>query len=146
MFCLSLIFLYTSYTANIVALLQSTSPNIRTLADLVNSNLEMSVDDTPFNRHFFSTATEPVRKRIYETRIAAPNKPKQFVNMTYGIGMVRKGLYAFHNELGIGYKYVKETFFEHEKCGLRRIEFLQQADPWHAAPKHSPYKEIFKVK
>lgn len=91
-------------------------------------------------------ATEPVRKKIYETRIAPPNKPAQFVNMTYGISMVRKGLYAFHNELGIGFKFVKETFFEHEKCGLIKIQYYQQLDPWHAAPKNSPYKEIFKVK
>lgn len=48
------LFLYTSYSANIVALLQSTSDQIRTLSDLLNSKLELGVEDTPYNRYFFS--------------------------------------------------------------------------------------------
>lgn len=49
-----LMFLYTSYAANIVALLQSPSSRIKTLKDLYESRLEIGVDDTLFNRYFFS--------------------------------------------------------------------------------------------
>lgn len=52
----------------------------------------------------------------------------------------------YSTELATGYKNVKDTFHEHEKCGLIEIEYLQNAQPWHAIPKHSPYKEIFKVR
>lgn len=49
-----LMFLYTSYSANIVALLQSPSTKIKTLKDLYESRLEIGVDDTVFNRYYFS--------------------------------------------------------------------------------------------
>lgn len=51
---LAFLFLYTSYSASIVALLQSSSNNIRTLSDLLNSKLELGVDDVPYNRYYFS--------------------------------------------------------------------------------------------
>lgn len=53
----SLMFLYTSYSANIVALLQSSSNSIQTLEDLLKSRLQIGVDDTVFNRFYF-----PVRR------------------------------------------------------------------------------------
>lgn len=49
-----LMFLYTSYAANIVAMLQSPSTKIRTLSDLYYSRLQIGVDDTVFNRYYFS--------------------------------------------------------------------------------------------
>lgn len=48
-------------------------------------------------------------------------------------------------EMGIGYKVISETFYEHEKCGLKEIAFLQVTEPWYAIRKHSSYKELFKV-
>lgn len=58
--------------------------------------MELAVDDTPYSHHYFSTETESVRKKIYEIRIAPPNRPPNFVNVTYGISKMRQGLYAFH--------------------------------------------------
>lgn len=59
--------------------------------------------------------------------------------------LLSKGLYAFHMELGVGYKLVSETFHEHEKCGLQEIQYLQVIDPWYAIQKDSPFKEMFKI-
>lgn len=56
----SLMFLYASYSANIVALLQSSSTSIQTLSDLLHSRLQVGVDDTVFNRFYF-----PVRTYVY---------------------------------------------------------------------------------
>lgn len=50
---ISLMFLYTSYSANIVALLQSSSTSIQTLQDLLSSRLQVGVDDTVFNHFYF---------------------------------------------------------------------------------------------
>lgn len=143
MFCLTAIFVYT---ANIVVLLQSTSKSIQTLSDLLNSNLELGVEDNLYARHYFPIETEPIRKKIYETKIAPPNRPPNFVNVSYGIRMVRKEFYAFHMSLSMGYKGIEETFYEHEKCGLMEIRYFEAIHPMHAVPKRSPYKEIFKVR
>lgn len=53
MMFLIFLFLYTSYSANIVALLQSSSNQIRTLSDLLNSKLELGVEDQPYTRYYF---------------------------------------------------------------------------------------------
>lgn len=143
---LAMFFLYTSYTANIVALLQSTTSSISTLKDLLESNLNFGVEDIIYNRYYFKTATEPIRKTIYETKIAPPNKKDRFMEKSLGVAKMREGLFAFHAEVSTAYKLVEETFYEHEKCGLMEIEFIQVTDPWYAIQKFSPYKEILKVR
>lgn len=50
---ISLMFLYTSYSANIVALLQSPSNRIRTLHDMLESQLVMGIDTTPYTEAYF---------------------------------------------------------------------------------------------
>lgn len=46
------LFLFTSYCANIVALLQTPSKSIKDLFDLVASPLQVGVQDLPFNHVF----------------------------------------------------------------------------------------------
>ncbi|KOB65161.1 putative chemosensory ionotropic receptor IR75q.1 [Operophtera brumata] len=79
------LFLYTSYSANIVALLQSSSNQIRTLTDLLNSKLELGVEDEKYNRHYFPAATEPVRKSIYETKIEKVGYKPNFMSLEEGV-------------------------------------------------------------
>ncbi|CAH0555238.1 unnamed protein product [Brassicogethes aeneus] len=128
---IALFFLYTSYSANIVALLQSSSHSIKNLEDLLKSRLQVGVDDTVFNRFYFP--------------VAPPGKPNKFMPIEEGIRKMRGGLFAFHVETGAGYKLVGETFHEDEKCGLQEIQYLQVPDPWLAIQKNSSFKEILKI-
>ncbi|GAB0096805.1 uncharacterized protein DMENIID0001_123730 [Sergentomyia squamirostris] len=142
---LTMFFLYTSYTANIVALLQSTTNSISTIQDLQESSLDFGVEDIIYNRYYFKIVTDPIRKAFYDTKIAPPNKKDKFMHKTEGIARMRKGLFAFHTEAGAGYKMIEETFFEHEKCGLIEVDFLKVPYPWYCIKKRSPYKDIIKV-
>lgn len=61
-----LMFLYVSYSANIVALLQSPSNQIKTLRDLYESKIDSSVEDTVYNRHYFPVSFETeIFQRFY---------------------------------------------------------------------------------
>ncbi|XP_060528319.1 uncharacterized protein LOC132703210 [Cylas formicarius] len=142
---ITLMFIYVSYSANIVALLQTSSNSIRTLEDLLKSRLQVGVDDTVFNHYYFSTADEPIRKAIYERKVAPAGKNPNFLTIEEGVKKVRDGLFAFHMETGAGYKLVGEIFMEHEKCGLQEISYLQVIDPWLAIQKNSSYKEMLKI-
>ncbi|KAK9879941.1 hypothetical protein WA026_008451 [Henosepilachna vigintioctopunctata] len=142
---ISLMFLYTSYSANIVALLQSSSKSIQTLDDLLKSRLEVGVDDTVFNHFYFPNATEPVRKAIYEKKVAPPGQIPKYFPILEGVKKMREGLFAFHMETGPGYKLVAELFDEGEKCGLQEIQYLQVPDPWLAIQKNSSFKEALKI-
>lgn len=139
-------FIYTSFTANIVALLQSTTKSIRTIGDLQNPAIGIGVHDTPFNRYYFAVQTEPSRKTLYETKVTPTNGPHAYMNLSHGISQVRDGMFAFHVSTGQGYDEIERTFFENEKCGLVEIKFLGNVDTWSVIRKQSPYKEILKVK
>lgn len=139
-------FIYTSFTANFVAILQSTTKSIRTISDLQSPWIAIGVHDTPYNRHYFKVETEPIRKRLYETKIAPTSGLAAFMNKTEGISRLREGMFAFHIEASPGYREIEATFFEKEKCGLMEIKFLGNSDPWCVIQKHSPYKEILKIR
>jgi glutamate receptor, ionotropic, invertebrate len=145
-----------------VALLQSTTNNIRSLQDMLNSRFEFGVEDNSYNRYYFKvdrnnvvfssnilltvnfqSETESVRKEIYDTKIAPSDN---FMNTTVGLEKIRKGLFAFNTELGPAYKFIEDTFYEQEKCGLTEIKFIQVAEVCLALQKKSPYKEMLKVK
>lgn len=55
---LAFLFIYTAYSAYIVALLQSTSNKIRTLSDLLHSKLELGVEDMSYNKYYFTVITK----------------------------------------------------------------------------------------
>uniref|UniRef100_A0A182J1B5 Ionotropic glutamate receptor C-terminal domain-containing protein n=1 Tax=Anopheles atroparvus TaxID=41427 RepID=A0A182J1B5_ANOAO len=141
-----LMFLYASYSANIVALLQSPSTRIQSLEDLLASRLKFGVHDTIFNRHYFTHATERTRRALYEQKIrAGPGGRDAFIPLEQGIDRIRRGLYAFHVEQGVGYKVISETYQEDEKCGLQEIQYLQVVDPYYAIQKNSSFKEMVKI-
>lgn len=144
-FSVGMLFIYTSYTANIVALLQSSSNDINTLEDLLSSSMGFGAEDTPYLRFWFPSQTEPTRNAIYRQKIAPPNQPERFMNMSYGVSRIRQGFFAFHMELSSGFKIMEKTFYEHEKCGIKDINYLNNRSPWFAIQKNSPYKEIIKV-
>lgn len=56
-------FLFTSYTANIIVLLQSKDMKIKTLDDLLDSKFELGADDTIYNRFYF-TVNSIINSRI----------------------------------------------------------------------------------
>lgn len=99
--------MYTSYTANIVSLLQATTKSIRTLEDLYHSKLEYGVEDTPYNHWYFPNTVGAIRKAIYEKKIAPPNKKAKYVNATYGMKRLREVCnYGYHLKLVKPYFYM----------------------------------------
>lgn len=51
---LTAVFLFTSYSASIVALLQSPSDSIKTIKDLVESSMTFSAQITPYGEIYFN--------------------------------------------------------------------------------------------
>lgn len=141
----ALMFMYASYSANIVALLQSPSSKVKTLEDLYNSRISLGVDDTVFNHYYFSHAETGIRMKIYTERIKLKDGSENFYTLADGVTKIKEGFFAFHMELGVGYKTLLELFQEDEKCDLQEIQYLQVTDPFYAIQKNSSYKELFKV-
>ncbi|XP_012270313.1 glutamate receptor ionotropic, delta-2 [Orussus abietinus] len=145
MLLIAVLSLYTSYTAKIVAILQSTTDSIITLKDLLDSPLKLGAHDTVYNRHYFKTFQDPVRKAIYEEKIAPKGRKSSWLTMEEGINRIRQGLFAFHIEFGPGYMVVQDTFQEDEKCGFQEMDYMNVIYPLLAVQYQSPYLEIIKI-
>lgn len=53
---LVLMFLYTAYSANIVALLQSTDENIKNVDNLLTSRISLGVEDISYEHYYFEVS------------------------------------------------------------------------------------------
>lgn len=144
MFSIALLFVYSSFTAIIVALLQSTTNSVQKVSDLMNPAFGIGIHDTPYSRHYFPRQNEPVQKQFYTTRVESTTDA--YINMTHGMHQLRQGMFAFHTETGPAYVHMGRTFLENEKCGLVLIKFYDMGNMWHACQKRSPFKEMLKVK
>ncbi|XP_044736673.1 glutamate receptor 1-like [Chrysoperla carnea] len=137
---LAVLFLYTSYSANIVALLQA-SASIETFEDFTQSPLKAGLLDFELSRILFENSTNPIRKQIFDEKVG----PKGYYNYAKGVEKIRKGLFAFYAEPGIMFHVISKTFEESEKCDLQEIltpgEFSAL---FHATPHKSPYIEVFR--
>ncbi|GJQ71805.1 hypothetical protein Trydic_g11491 [Trypoxylus dichotomus] len=142
---LAFMFLYTSYSAKIVALLQSTSESIKTVDDLLSSRIKLGVEDKPYSYYYFKVQTEKTRRAIYIEKIAPIGQRASFMDIEEGVKRMRDEFFAFHAECTSVYKIVGDTFQENEKCGLREIQYWQIIEPWMAVKRNSSYKELAKV-
>ncbi|XP_035786974.1 glutamate receptor 3-like [Anopheles albimanus] len=140
-----LMFLYASYSANIVALIQSPSTKIRTVEDLLVSRMKTGAEDTVYNKYYFRHATDPVRKALYERKIRNKDGTENFVTLSHGIELMRQGLYALHVELGVCYRLISDTFQEEEKCGLQEVEYIKVIDPYYAVQKNTSFREPVRI-
>ncbi|XP_054261628.1 glutamate receptor ionotropic, kainate glr-3-like [Macrosteles quadrilineatus] len=147
LFFLSLtsLFFFTSYSANIVALLQSPSSALATLTDLVNSPLFIGIQDLQYNRIYFKESNDPATRMLYEKKVK-PFGQTAYYKPEEGIRKVRKDLFAFNVETNLGYKMISETFLETEKCALSELQLFPM--PMLAIPltKRSGYRELFAQK
>ncbi|XP_043594833.1 glutamate receptor ionotropic, delta-1-like isoform X2 [Bombus pyrosoma] len=143
MLLLAALNLYASYTANIVALLQSTTDSIRTVADLFYSPLKLGAQDVVHVRHYLKSFQDPLRRAIVE-KIEPKGYNSSWLPVEEGVRRVKDELFAFHSELGAFYKIMQETYREEEKCGITEIDILNMLYPLLVIPTRSPYLEIVK--
>ncbi|XP_033227797.1 ionotropic receptor 75a-like isoform X2 [Belonocnema kinseyi] len=133
------------YSASVVGFLLSEPTRfINTLEDLVNSNLEVGIEDMAYNYDVFATTTDPVVINLYHRKIAADKKRKKanFMSAIEGLEKVRKGGFAFQVDVATAYKIIDETFKEEEICELAEITLLPGKHTSTATAKHSPFKKM----
>ncbi|KYN40323.1 putative glutamate receptor [Trachymyrmex septentrionalis] len=144
MLLLTSLSLYAAYTANIVALLQTTTDSIKTLSDLLHSPLNLGVQDVVFNRLYFKASQDPIRKAIVEQKIEPKGHKSNWMSLEEGVRRVKNEPFAFHGIRSPMYQIIQHTYREEEKCGLTEIDYLNEIYPVIAIAKRSPYLEIIK--
>ncbi|KAJ8928949.1 hypothetical protein NQ314_018419 [Rhamnusium bicolor] len=143
-------FMYTAFSGYIVVLLQYTSDSIKDLESLYNSKIEIGVEDTVYNRYYFTTPSketnETYRKLIYNNRVAPKGQEPNYFSAKDGMKKVRNEFFAFHVELGTAYHLIRETFKDDEKCKIKDVDtIIKSEEPYLSVPKNSVYVDIFLV-
>lgn len=141
---LAFLAIFTSYSANIVALLQSPSHSIRTVEDLVNSPLMLSIQEAGYTRYFYLESNYSLAKRVYETKVRPQGDKGWIYNAYEGIERLRTELLAFQVETKTAYKAIARTFTEPEKCALSELRLVQLPMSTFLVERNSPYKELIK--
>lgn len=136
--------LFTSYSANIVALLQSPSKSIHTLNDLLASPLTLAVKNTPYMRTIVLNDNQTILKRVYDEKIE-PLGTEAWINNVYvGINNVRTQSMAFLADAPSAYFAISRTYTELEKCRLSEINVFRSAMNTITVRRNSAYKELIK--
>ena len=146
LFCLVFIVcLYISYSAFIVALLQSSSNNIRTVKDLYDSYMPVGNEDTAYSRYWVKRLTDPMDQLLYEKRILNKDGTENFMSLEEGVLRMQKGLFALHMETPVGYRLIVKYFSEPEKCDLREVPFADIQSPYFVTRKYTVFKEVLRI-
>uniref|UniRef100_A0A182Q7Q3 Ionotropic receptor 75a N-terminal domain-containing protein n=1 Tax=Anopheles farauti TaxID=69004 RepID=A0A182Q7Q3_9DIPT len=140
-FSLVMIQFYSSFIVGYQLI--SPPKTITSLERLVDSELKMSVENLSYQHDFFRRTKNPAAMKLYETKIL-PNK-YGFVNLTFGVQLVKRGGYAFHCETSYGNTLLIETLTEREICELQQIQLYPQRPVNLPLIKGSPLRELFKT-
>ncbi|CAG9795895.1 unnamed protein product [Diatraea saccharalis] len=135
--------IYQYYNATVVStLLREPPKNIRTLEDLVKSNLKAGAENVLYAKDFFKYTTDQVALKMYHKKIV-PEHQYNFYTAERGMTLVKRGGYAFHVDSGLAYRIMRRTFSEREICEAYEILLYPPQRLGFVVRKSSPYKEHF---
>lgn len=136
--------LFTSYSASIVALLQSPSNFIKTIDDLIASPLKVGAHDSAYTRFYLMHNNDSVASRIFETKLRPFGEKAWIYDAFAGIERVRTDLFAYQVDSASAYKAISRTFTESEKCSLSELQLIVLPMTTITVERNSGYKELIK--
>ncbi|XP_063368785.1 glutamate receptor 3-like [Cydia amplana] len=141
---MAFMFLYTAYSANVVALLQSPTNDINSIETLLTSPVACGSQDVVYAWQMFEHESRPIHRLLADRKINSQGK-KGFLSVEDGIRKVREGMFAFHVEKTAGFDQIQKTFLEDEKCNLGFIKYMSNTSPFVAFSQITPIKEMLRI-
>ncbi|XP_058456816.1 uncharacterized protein LOC131434178 [Malaya genurostris] len=142
--------MFQFYSASIVgSLIMTPAKNVKTLRNLIDSGMQLGIEDIPYNHDYFVRTTDQDSLELYRTRVRVYDEKthrneSHFLSAADGLKLVKAGGYAFHVAISAGYKIIQETFSELEVCELAEIDMFPRSAQWMVAivQKNSPYRDV----
>lgn len=135
--------LFTSYSASIVALLQSPSNYIKNVDDLIASPMKVAIHEAGYARYNVKTNFSGISE-IYTKKVQPQGNAGWLYDPFVGIEKVRTQLFAFSVDCQSAYKAIQKTFTESEKCSLKEIQIIVLPVSSFLVEKNSGYKELIR--
>lgn len=139
---LSTLALFTSYSASIVALIQSPTQSIQSLDDLLNSPLMIAIHNEICTEINFSNESDTILQQIYERKLIAPDVC--MMDEYIGLEKMRTELIGFIVKAPLAYQVISQRFTETEKCRLSELSLLHSPINTITVRKSFKYKELIK--
>lgn len=141
--CLFSLIIFQFYSSFIVGSLLTTAPKtINTVRQLIDSKLEIGMEDHLYAIDFFKITHDKDALELYEKKIA---KQKILVNITAGLDLIQKGGFAVQVDISYADRMIKEQFSEDEICELNGIMLFKKRYLFPMTVKHSPFGEFFRL-
>ncbi|KAM7354775.1 ionotropic receptor 75a-like isoform 3-T4 [Cochliomyia hominivorax] len=142
--------MYNYYTSIVVSSLLGSpvKSNLKTLADLANSDLEVGLESWPYMYTYLNFSTLPdvrlfVRRKVENKKIVR----SPWYTSQEGITKMReKPGFVFIFETSTGYNMIENQYYPHEICDLNKILFRPDTMLASHTHKNSSYKEMFRLK
>ncbi|XP_055604326.1 glutamate receptor ionotropic, kainate glr-3-like [Uranotaenia lowii] len=136
-------FIFTSYSASIVALLQSPSRSITSMADLASSPLKAGAQDVVYAWVYLNESKDPAVQSLFRKKIK-PFGTKAFTEAEVGMKRVKDELYAYQAEVNAAYRLIMETFTPDDTCKVYELDAIKLPPFSVPVVKGSKYRELFK--
>ncbi|XP_055605551.1 uncharacterized protein LOC129753733 [Uranotaenia lowii] len=140
-----LMFIFTSFSAKIISLIQAPSERIKTIQDLLESRIEAGAHDVVYNKVYLAAATEPSKKAFYKKKIQRRDGSLNMYKLEEGVAKLRQGLFAFHGYTPGIYHVISETFDDVEKCSLRELSVIERTPGFLVMQKNYTLREHLQV-
>ncbi|KAF9410458.1 hypothetical protein HW555_010460 [Spodoptera exigua] len=163
--CLAGLVIWGAICQQVSSLLLEPPRNIRTLKDILDSDLKVGAHDIVYDKDYFKTyeevanndimldgsmvkqhqlmfqrTTDPVAIELYHKKVATGTH-YNFFTPEEGIALVKKGGFAFHIDTTFAFPLIKATFTEREICETNLVQMYPLQRMGVVVRKHSPYKE-----
>ncbi|TDG45606.1 hypothetical protein AWZ03_007976 [Drosophila navojoa] len=140
--------LYNYYTSVVVSTLLGDPPksNIRTIQQLADSNLEVSVQPLIYTKVYIETSSYPDVRSLHLNKILKAKRDNIWLPPDEGVKMVRNFPgFVYITEASSSYAYVRMHFLPHEICELNEILLRDETSAHTAVAINSSYAELFKL-
>lgn len=133
--------LFTSYSASIVALLQSPINFITTIDDLITSPLTVGMHRVEYAQNIVHANNSGVMK-LYNEKVLPQDEKGWIDDPVVGIERIRTELFAFQVDSPSAYKAIGKTFTESEKCSLTELQMIVLPTTTFLLERNSGYREL----
>lgn len=135
--------LFTSYSASIVALLQSPSNFIKSIDDLIKSPLKVGMHEAGYARFIVRSNYSGVSE-VYNKKVLPQGENGWIYDPFVGVERVRTEFFAFQVDSPSAYKAISKTFTESEKCSLSELQMIILPRTTILVERNSGYKELIR--
>lgn len=138
--------IYQFYNSYIVGSLLTDPPKtINNMRQLIDSELDIGIEEVTYNHDFLETSTDETVVEFYQTRVMRGSSHGNYLTVECGIDKMQKGNFAFQVETAYAFRLIEGKFTEDEICELHYIILFPKRPLGVTVAKRSPFREMIIV-